>query len=109
MIIGVDLDGVVVDLMTPFLEFHNRNYGTSFSYQSITHQDFWIPLGLEKEEANQRLFEFMKNSSFHDIKPQRGAIDALKKLSRNHRLDVITSRPEFYTEKTIQWLSLIHI
>ena len=104
MKIGVDLDGVVVDLMTPFLEFHNRNYGTFFSYRDITSHNFWIPWGLEKEEANRRLFEFMENSSFYDIKPQRGAISSVKKLSQNHRLDVITSRPEFYKEKTIQWL-----
>jgi uncharacterized HAD superfamily protein len=105
MKIGIDLDGVVVDLVSPLLEHHNDKHGTNFVYQDIVEHDFWNPLGLSREEGERRLIEFMQETDFDVIKPQLGAIEAVKKLSEDHELFVVTSRPELYTKKTFEWIN----
>ncbi|MBU0907661.1 MAG: hypothetical protein KKD18_01970 [Nanoarchaeota archaeon] len=104
MRIGIDLDGVAVDIMTPFIAFHNERYGSDFTYEGITEHQFWNPWGLTREEGNLRLLEFMDMNEFSVVKPQEGAIEAIRKLAEEHELIVVTSRPDSYTEKTLEWI-----
>ncbi|MFH1801834.1 MAG: hypothetical protein ABH864_00095 [archaeon] len=104
MKIGIDLDGVVVDLVTPLLNYYNKKNGTSFVYRQINHHDFWVLLGLSRQDGVQSVDEFMEDTSFDVVKPQEGAIEAIKELGEEHELVVVTSRPELYVEKTLEWI-----
>lgn len=104
MKIGIDLDGVVVDIMSPFIEYHNGKYKSEFTYESVTDHSFWIPWKLSREEGNRRLLEFMDECEFSVVKPQDGAIEAIRKLAEEHELVVVTSRPETYSKKTLDWI-----
>jgi uncharacterized HAD superfamily protein len=105
MKIGIDLDGVVVDLMTPFLEHYNEKNGTNFEYGNLFAHDLWLPLKIERAAAFKAVYSFMNETGFKLVLPHEGAIEAIKKLNEEHDLVVITSRPELYAEKTIKWLN----
>jgi len=104
MKIGIDLDGCVVDLMTPFLAHYNGKKGTSIEYGDLFCHDLWFPLEIKREEAFESVFSFMREEPFDVVLPHEGAIEAIKKLSEEHDLMVITSRPELYVEKTLRWI-----
>ena len=104
MKIGVDLDGVVVDIMTPILKHYNEKYETSFSCKDLFSHELWEVFGLAKEESLKRVLEIMGNLNFDEVRALTGSIDTLKKLSKDHNLVVVTSRPNFFEENTLKWI-----
>ena len=104
MKIGIDLDGVAADWVTPFLEFHKERYGGSFSYDEITSHDFWDIFGITRDEAIHRAHEFYLETPFDIVLPVEGAVESIKALREVHELVVITARPFVYKQKTLDWL-----
>lgn len=104
MRIGIDLDGVTADIMSPFLKYYNEKYSTNFLYNSLIVHDFWEVIGITKEEAIVVLHNFYEEVDFDEIKPIESAIESIKLLGEKNELIAITARPLSYQTKTLLWL-----
>lgn len=104
MIIGIDLDEVIADSLNSFLEFHNDTYGTSLTRKQFYCYEVWKILGEAPEETIQKFYDFYKTHYFDNVKPVAGSVEGIEKLSKNHKLMVITARPKNISKKTEKWL-----
>ena len=105
MRIGVDIDGVLADVISKILEWHNRVYGTNYRKEQIVNFQFERLWGGTHEQAKKKIFEeFYHSEEFDDTKPLDGAVDVLKKLSKKHKLVAVTARPAEIKAKTKDWL-----
>lgn len=105
MKIGVDLDAVLGDIMTPLTDFHNRKYGTKHKLEDNTNYDLSLIWGCSKDEVVSRVYEFYFSPQLEQILPIEGAIDGVKKLAEEHELHVITSRPYVIDKPTRKWIN----
>jgi uncharacterized HAD superfamily protein len=104
MRIGVDLDGVVANIMEPILERYNLLYETSFMYGDLFSHDLWNVFGVTEDESLKRVLSIMDELDFDEVIVHDGAIDGLRELTKKHELIAITSRPLFFKEKTLKWI-----
>lgn len=103
-IIGVDLDEVLMDAITPTCRFVNDHYGTAFSREKILVHDFAKAWGCSTEEAIARMERFYASDYHDEGLPIEGACETIQKLKDTHELHVVTARPGSTKEKTLQWL-----
>lgn len=104
MKIGIDLDAVVADMMSPLIDFHNKKYGTNFKiadHITFSIEKIWK---CTEEEAIRRCFEFFQSDFLNQIKPVPGAVEGINLLSNQHELHVITSRPDLLNKHTSNWI-----
>ncbi|MBI4896430.1 MAG: hypothetical protein HY832_02680 [Candidatus Aenigmarchaeota archaeon] len=104
MLIGVDVDDVLVDFVTPFVEYMNKTYGTSLTRDHVVAFDVWDILGGSKEEAKKKIHEFYETKSFKELQPMQEALSGVKYLSEKHTLVVITSRSPHLSSLTTEWI-----
>lgn len=105
MRIGVDLDDVLAELLIGLDKYHNEIYKTNFSLEDHIDFDLSKIWKCSKEEMKKRVYDFY-DSDFviREVKPLEGAVEVIDKLSKEHDLVLITSRPEFLKQRTIDWL-----
>ena len=104
MNIGIDLDNVLADFQTTWLEFHNTHYGTALANEDVTNYDYGPIIGIPPEEVVRRIYEFYDSAEFEDIVPEPGAADAVKTLSGKYGLYIVTSRPDRTANRTNKWI-----
>lgn len=103
--VAVDLDGVIWDLVTPWVEWYNKRYGDNLCYDDITNYDmklFFTKCG--KDEV----YEPLSNPYFWNcVNPYKTSEEALKLLNDNYELYIATST-SFLTpkEKLSRFLNL---
>lgn len=105
MRIGVDLDDVLAELLIGLDKYHNEIYQTNFSLEDHTDFDLSKLWKCSKEEMRKRVYDFY-DSDFviEEVKPLEGAVEVVDKLSKKHDLILITSRPDFLKQRTVDWL-----
>jgi len=105
MKIGIDLDSVVANIMTPLIDFHNKNYRTNLKLSD--HTTFLIEKiwRCSEEEAINRIFKFYQSGFMDKIKPMPGSVDGIEYLSKIHELHIITSRPYITDKDTNHWVN----
>ena len=94
MIIGLDIDGVLGDIMNPLNNFHNQRYGTNFKIWDYKHHDLEKTWGCSKEEAVKVVEAFYQSPEFLKIQPIPHSQQGIWILSRTHKFFSITVRPE---------------
>ena len=106
MKIGLDVDGVLLDFVTPFWKFHNENHNTDIDLSKVVKSDYYFAdfLGISREEEKKRMTDFFNHNYFYDLKPIIGSQEIVEKLSKKHSLYVITSREDSWRTKTIKSL-----
>ncbi|MBX4199022.1 hypothetical protein KW800_01975 [Candidatus Parcubacteria bacterium] len=103
-VIGLDFDDVLMDFRYNLDQYHNFVYGTSFKREDAVSHDLWIPWNCAKDEYAQRVFDFYESDHHHNASPLAGGPEAVKKLSLNNDIVMITSRPDHVKEVTLRWL-----
>ncbi len=106
MKIGIDIDDVLAEFITPLLEYTNSLYNINLRVEEINSyglRKFWK---CSKEEELNRLEKFYKTNKFNNnIKPLKGAQEGVKKLKENgDELYLISSRPNKLHENTAKWI-----
>lgn len=101
--IACDMDEVVAPLVRPFLEFHLRRFEYTLPYEAITDyfeldKIFCEPPGT----LTKRFQEFILCESLK-IEPLEGAFEALVKISRSKKCEVVTSRQDNLTNVTKEY------
>jgi uncharacterized HAD superfamily protein len=104
MNIGIDLDEVLVDTMDSIIKYYNLQSGKNFKKEDFHSFDWWNIWGGTREEAIKFYFDYCKTPFFDSVHPLEGAVEAMKILSANHNLVIITSRPAYIRKKTEKWL-----
>ena len=100
MKIGIDIDEVVVSFLEGFLEIYNKKYNTNISVDEIISYNLWECLPITKEESISIGDEFHDSEHFEGMGLVEGAVESIKKLSTNHEIIFVTSRPLNIKSKT---------
>ena len=105
MIIGFDLDDVLLNFNDALHPYHNSRYGTSYQIENITSFDLAKLWGVSEEEKNKRVLDFYSSPEHWDAEPVAGAVKGIKNLKQYHNLSIITAKPEELKDKTLEWLN----
>lgn len=112
MRIGCDIDGVLADFNTAFIDLIKRQTGIQFPRPSSTYPDTWNyhrPLVAKFQE--DALWEHIKTTGFwgqlHALPGAVEALTMLDKVRRDHDIYFITSRPgnraKWLSEQWLSW------
>ena len=104
-VIAVDFDDVVMNFNFGFMNFHNLRYGTNLTYDRLINYDNWeVVYGSDAKTMVERALEFYHSDEHQLVEPVVGAIEAIKELSKDYSLQIVTSRPERVRGHTTSWL-----
>jgi uncharacterized protein len=104
--IGIDFDDVIFNLSDHLLKFFNDRFQTSFKRDEITAYEMRTLWNLNHEQEEKVIMDFCFSELHHGCLPVKGAIEAIKELSRNHTLIVVTARDDARIEMTHKWLDV---
>lgn len=101
--IGIDIDEVIVEFLDSLLEFYNEKYNKDLRKEDFS--DYFINniIGGTQENLEKELDDF--GYPVEKIKLVDGAIDAIKKLSRDHDLFILTARHPRFKHQTETFLN----
>ncbi|MCK4787856.1 MAG: hypothetical protein KAV87_29145 [Desulfobacteraceae bacterium] len=100
--IGIDIDGVIVDLVSAMLPILSESCGYGVTHADITEYDIGKALKIEGQMAY--IWKAVYNDAFLINAPAiKGALDGLNRIS-NHAIILITGRPQKTQIATEQWL-----
>ena len=104
--LGIDLDGVVADFNTGWMERYNREFGAQLHHSQVVGWD-----GLHSLTHFPDMDEFWAwaqlggASIFRDLPPFEGAIETMAALAMQHRIVIISSKFDWAIPDTLAWLS----
>jgi len=105
MIVGLDIDGVLADSVTEFLDLLNILYRGNWNLSDVTTYRFDEALGLSGKQVEHFWKLFARQGRWSKIKPFAGAIKLTQALALEHAIVLITGRPRHYVEvETKAWL-----
>ena len=105
MKIGIDIDGVTADFVTPFLPVLEEALGRPVHYEDITAYLFQEALGYSDEMEVHVRAEIDRRDLLRDLPEIPGALEAIRRLARRHDVHFITARPgEKWGGVTREWL-----
>lgn len=105
MLIGLDLDSVLADLMTPLNDFYNKRHGTDFRVDDYFEFNLSLVWGCSIEDVYSIIFDFYESELMDQIPLMPGANEAVSYLKKDHELVVITARPDMTKATTVGWLN----
>jgi 5'(3')-deoxyribonucleotidase len=85
----LDVDGVLIDFLTPALAIASQISGKTFTINDLTSWDIFDTVGKEYEEACYN--EYKKEGFCYDLKPYPGAVEAIDRLRERADLYIVTS------------------
>ena len=90
MLIAVDMDGVLCDLLTPWLAWINEQTGEGLTRSDITQ---W---SMSKQTVlGNSVYDYLKDPQhFADLMPMPGAVEGLKRLMYRHDVFLLTACAE---------------
>ena len=92
MVIGVDLDEVLVPTLSYHCNFLNRKYNLSLKEEDFHAYRFWEIYHVSREQATKDWFEFCDTNIFMSMEPFPEALDGVRELKKLRELYVVTSR-----------------
>ena len=102
MLVAVDLDGVIRDVMTPFISAYNRENSTSLGVQDLTYYN--------KPEVLtggfSQLVSFLEeHDCFRAAECYKGAGAFIGKISKYHDVCFVSAQPSFLSRvHALEWL-----
>lgn len=100
-VIGVDFDDVIVSTNHALAEWHNRVYGTTYSFEDVRAWELMHVWGCTHEEAIQRVHHFIFSAEHAKTPAIDGVVDALRILG-DKDIHVITARSPAHRKETIE-------
>lgn len=102
--IGIDIDEVLVDFISPFSKYYNSKFNTQISEEHFVSYNLSQVFKTSQEKITLEVHEFTKSESFKKLPPLEGSIEAIEKLSEEYELFIITARSEEVSKTTLDWL-----
>lgn len=105
MIIGIDMDDVLMYFNEHMLRFLNKKYGTNHQRKDsfdFTLENVWKE---SSEIVQRKILEFYMSAEHDQTESYPGAIEGVRALkAAGHDLHVITSKPDMLRGRTEAWL-----
>jgi len=101
--IGVDIDGVINDILTICVQKLNKHLNKSLTVKDITDYDFSKCYDVSYAEMHN-FFVREEESILENVAPQETAAQVLQEIGKYHRVILITARPPSQREVTEVWL-----
>jgi 5'(3')-deoxyribonucleotidase len=104
--VGLDMDGVLADFNTGWMERYNLEFGTRLDASMVRQWD-----GLERLTQFGTMAEFWAwargegRSTFRHAPALPGAIEAARRIARRHRLVIVSSKFEWAIPDSLAWLA----
>lgn len=92
--LAFDIDGVMADTFRVFVERARNEFGYDFTYDDITEYDFLSVLDMDREISERIIQDLIEDPVASGIRPIRGAVEVLTRLSSRVPLFFVTARPE---------------
>ena len=91
--LNLDMDGVLADIVTPFLIKANVKFGTDVKYEDITEHKIETFFGIENTtEVLSYLLELLKTGEYwREVPPVIGAVEAVRELKEHFDLVILTA------------------
>ncbi len=105
--IGIDIDNVISDTFSSYIERFNRQFDTKITYEELS--DFYYfekYSGIEKEKVEMFVETLERDYEYHfSLKPYDEAVSVIRKwLKEKAKVHYITLRPTHMRKVTIDWL-----
>ena len=104
LVIGLDLDGVIIDSATVMLPLLSEVCNRPVSIHEIYCPDFGVALNIDEESVHYVWQQTLEKGLIMNASPIAGAIDGLSAISR-HEIWLVTARPGFIQSLTESWLN----
>jgi 5'(3')-deoxyribonucleotidase len=104
--VGIDMDGVLADFNTGWMSRYNTDFGTQLEASMVQQWD-----GLYRLTHFGSMAEFWRwaqgdgRSTFRDAPPLPGAIEAVKRIGRQHRVCIVSSKFDWAIPDSLAWLA----
>ncbi len=102
-VIGVDIDGVIVDLGKAMLPLLSEVCARPVAYQDLCSWDLGEALSISQETMNRTWKRLFDSNALRYAPQIDGAINGLSALSE-HEIWLVTSRPISTQDLTLSWL-----
>ena len=99
--LAFDIDGVVADTFRIFIETARLKYGITIDYEDITEYEFWEIIDIDLQITRDIIQLILDKPIEIGIKPVRGAVEVLTRLSKIEPLLFVTARPD--RESILKW------
>ncbi|MFC2056752.1 hypothetical protein ACFLTO_04185 [Chloroflexota bacterium] len=103
LVIGIDIDGVIVDIGTAMLPLLSEVCARPVAYQDLCSWDLGEALSIGGETVNHIWTRLFDSDALRYAPPIDGAITGLSALSK-HEIWLITGRPMSTQTDTLSWL-----
>jgi 5'(3')-deoxyribonucleotidase len=104
MKIGVDMDEVIADLLSAYINFLNTEYNLGLTRDRFNGYYTWDTWDRTLQEKFDLFDIFYQTEHFKNVQPIAGAHEAIHALKEHHDLYIVTSRPAHIVEDTLKWL-----
>ncbi len=105
MIIGFDLDDVLLNFHDSLREYCNVQYNRNHARSEVKSYFIEDTFGLSREEGFKAVTDFYTHPAHREIPPMIGAIEGINTLKENHKLFIVTARPETTEENTLHLIN----
>ena len=102
-IIGMDIDGVIVDIGTAMLPLLSEICSRRLEYQDLCAWDLGKVLNIDEKTMDRTWKRFLDSDWLRYAPPIDGAINGLSELGE-HEIWLVTSRPVSTQDLTLSWL-----
>ncbi len=105
MKIGFDLDGVLAEFTTSYLQYYNDEHNTHYNNEQLEQMNLAKLLNVTHDALKKSIVAFFTTPFAKTILPVKGTQKAIQKLAKKHELHIITSRPVAISKLTLEWLN----
>ena len=99
-VISIDVDGVIVDILTPWLNYYNYRTGENVLVSDITD---WNLYKLVKHK--DVLDDFLKlPNTYKELDVANGDVEVLRDLSKDYKIQFVTDTPKHARKDRYDWL-----
>jgi len=103
LVIGIDIDGVIVDIGSAMLPLLTEVCARPVACQDLCSWDLGKALNINEETMNRTWERFLDSDAWRYAPPIDGALTGLSALSQ-HEIWLVTSRPMSTQNLTLAWL-----
>lgn len=105
MKIAVDYDDVLVPFLESFLSWYNQANGTNHDPMNNREYSLVPTFGNSRQYWADHMNEFHRSGLSAQMTPYENSIETLEKLSKNHEIVILTSRPSMHRSHLEDWIS----
>lgn len=91
MKIAVDVDGVLLDIITPYITIYNQLFNSNYRKEDVDKWDFYLDWNLSEKEAFE-IFYKIYNNILSVFLIDKNAPKYMEKLNQLHNVDIVSAR-----------------